>query len=312
MNAKLTDKDMQAIFGRVKNWGRWGGDDQAGALNFITPEKRVAAAKLIRSGRTVSCARDFPVRPAPENPWPALHHMVIAGDDPCIPGVKGLEASTDFIGIAFHGLASSHIDALCHVFVEGKMYNGYDATEVKSTGARKNSIMCAKDGIVGRGVLLDIPAIQSRSFIDPGHQITLAELTAAEAKAGVKVGEGDILLVYTGRDARAREAPDPAGGPVKLVGLDPETIPWLHERRIAVLGADGVHDPQPPGRFEAWPIPVHMCALVAMGVHLLDNLYLEDLAKACAQEKRWEFFLAVAPLRIAGGTGSPVNPIATF
>jgi kynurenine formamidase len=312
VSAKVTEKDMHALFDRVKNWGRWGKDDQAGALNYITPEKRVAAAKLIRSGRTVSCARNFPVRPAPENPWPALHHMVIAGDDPCIPGVPGLEASTDFIGIAFHGLASSHIDALCHVFVEGKMYNGFDATDVKSTGARRNSIMCAKDGIVGRGVLLDIPAVQGRRFVDPDHEITLVELNAAEAKAGVKVEEGDILLVYTGRDVRAREAPDAPSDGVKLVGLHPETIPFLHERRIAVLGADGVHDPQPPGRVENWPIPVHMCALVAMGVHLLDNLYLEDLAQACTAEKRWEFLLTVAPLRIAGGTGSPVNPIATF
>jgi kynurenine formamidase len=192
------------------------------------------------------------------------------------------------------------------------MYNGYDATDVKSTGARKNSIMCAKDGIVGRGVLLDIPSLQGKGFVDPDHQITLADLNAAEAKSGAKVGEGDILLVYTGRDRRARETPDPPGAPVKLVGLHPETIPFLHERLIAVLGADGVHDPQPPGHVEKWPIPVHMCALVAMGVHLLDNLYLEDLAKACAEEKRWEFFLTVAPLKIVGGTGSPVNPIATF
>lgn len=312
MPAKMTDRDVQAIFERVKNWNRWGPDDEAGALNFITPEKRVRAAALVRSGRTVSCARNFPVHPAPENPWPAHHHMVIAGDDPCIPGVPGLECSTDYIGIAFHGLASSHIDALCHVFVEGKMYNGHDATLVKSTGARKNSIMCTKEGIVGRGVLLDIPAVQGRSWVDPAHPITLAELNEAEHKAGIKAGEGDILLVYTGRDARQTEAPDAPGTAFQLAGLDPETIPWMHERRIAVLGGDGVHDPQPPSRFERWPIPVHMCALVGMGVHLLDNLFLEDLAKACAAEKRWEFLLTVAPLRIAGGTGSPINPIAMF
>ena len=131
----------------MKNWGRWGPDDERGALNYISAEKRAAAARLVRDGETVSCALEFPVAPGPDNPTPAQHHMVIAGDAPEGTGVPNLEAALDYIGIAFHGMATSHIDALCHVFVLGRMYNGFPATDVKSTGAARNSIMAARDGI---------------------------------------------------------------------------------------------------------------------------------------------------------------------
>jgi len=309
-----TKSDMKALFDRVSNWGRWGKDDERGTLNYLTPERTAAAAKLVRAGRTVSCARNFPTRPGPENPTPALHHMVVGGDDPCAHGVPGLEATLDFIGIAYHGLASSHIDALCHVFVEGKMYNGFDGREeVRSTGARRGSIMSAQHGICGRGVLLDIPRLRGMPYVDPGKPVTAGELSAAETAQNVKVGEGDILLVAVGRDAwRQHNRPNPGEGP-PLAGLAPECIPWLHDRRIAVLGSDAVHDPSPsPAPVEDWPIPVHMCGLAAMGMLLLDNLYLADLEKACATENRWEFLFTVAPLRVERGTGSPVNPIAVL
>lgn len=308
-----TDADIHAMFERVKNWGRWGADDEKGTLNYITPDRRARAAAAVRSGRTVSCARNFPVHPHPENPYPAQHHMVIAGDDPCIPGIKGLEVSTDYIGIAFHGMASSHIDALCHVFVEGKMYNGHPATDVKSTGARRNTIMAARDGIVGRGVLLDLPAAAGVPFLDPDVEVRVSDLQAAEKFHKVKVEEGDILLLRFGRDKRREAVPTSTPEGQKLAGLHAECVDWLHEHRVAVLGGDGIHDPLPSGiLYDHWPIPVHMCALAGMGLHLLDNLDLEDLARAAAEEKRWSFFLTIAPLRVEGGTGSPVNPIAVF
>jgi len=302
---------MRVMFDEVSNWGRWGWQDERGTLNYLTAEKIAAAGRLVRTGRQISCARDFPVVPGPENPTPALHHIVIGGDDPCGHGVPGLEVSLDFIGIAYHGLASSHIDALCHVFVEGKMYNGFPATEVRSTGARHNSIMAAKDGIVGRGVLLDIPRLRSEPFVAIDRPVKAEELDAAEKAQQVQVGEGDILLISVGRDEQKKHQPHKPGEEYALAGLDPDCIPWLHARRIAVLGSDAVHDPSPPVHMiEGWRIPVHMCALAGMGLHLLDNLYLADLEKSCAAEKRWEFLLTVAPLRIARGTGSPVNPIA--
>lgn len=313
MASPRTSQDMRRIFDQVSNWGRWGKDDERGTLNYLTPERIAAAGSLVRSGRQVSCARDFPVVPGPENPTPALHHIVMGGDDPCAHGVPGLEVSLDFIGIAYHGLASSHIDALCHVFVEGRMYNGHPATDVRSTGARRNSIMAAKDGIAGRGVLLDIPRLRGEPFVALDRPVTASELDAAEKAQKAAVGEGDILLVSVGRDAQKQHQPHRPGGEYALAGLDPDCIPWLHERRIAVLGSDAVHDPSPPAHMiEGWRIPVHMCALAGMGLHLLDNLWLADLERACADENRWAFFLAVAPLRIARGTGSPVNPIAIF
>ncbi len=308
-----TKAQMQAIFRQVSNWGRWGAEDERGTLNYLTPERTAAAAKLVKTGRSISCARNFPVHPGPENPTPALHHIVVGGDDPCTHGIPGMEVSLDFIGIAYHGLASSHIDALCHVFVDGKMYNGFPATDVRSTGARRNSIMSARDGLCGRAVLLDIPRLRGMAYVDPKNPVTPAELGAAEKAQGVRVGEGDILLVMVGRDAwRAANTPNPGEGP-PLAGLSEDCIPWLFERRISVLGSDAVHDPTPsPDPIEDFPIPVHMCGLVSMGLHLLDNLDFVALAQACAAEQRWEFLFTVAPLRVERGTGSPVNPIAVL
>jgi kynurenine formamidase len=306
--ASMSDAELRALFDQVSNWGRWGPDDERGALNHIGPAEVVAAAGLVREGRTVSLSRNFPTQPGPENPWPAQHHMLIGGDDCCVPGVEGLEVSTDFIGIAFHGMASSHIDALCHVFAQGRMYNGRSAAEVKSTGARSNTIMAAKDGIVGRGVLLDVPRAQGRDFIEVDQLVTAEALEAAEAAQGVTVGKGDILLVRVGRDVRRAVHADPS-----VAGLDPRVVAWLHAREVAVLGGDGVHDPIPNGRIHRdWAMPIHMLGLVAMGLHLLDNLDLEPVARACAELGRWSFQFAAAPLRVEGGTGSPLNPIAVF
>ncbi|MDB5466916.1 MAG: Cyclase [Phenylobacterium sp.] len=304
----MSGDELTALFEQVSNWGRWGPDDERGALNHIGAAEVASAAALVREGRTVSLSRDFPTQPGPENPWPAQHHMVIAGDDPCVPGVDGLEVSTDYIGIAFHGMASSHIDALCHVFAQGRMYNGHPATDVKSTGARRNTIMAARDGVVGRGVLLDVPRALGVPFMDPEHLTTAAELQATEAALGVTVGKGDLLMVRLGRDVRRAAMADQA-----VPGLDPRVVAWLHERQVAVLGGDGVHDPIPSGVVHRdWAMPIHMLGLAGMGLHLMDNLDLEPLAGVCAELGRWAFQLVAAPLRIAGGTGSPLNPIAIF
>ncbi len=302
---------MEETFEATKNWGRWGAGDEAGALNFITPALRAAAAASVREGFAVSCARELPVEPSVENPRPAHHHMLVAGDvaDSLVPGIG---ATMDYIGVACHGMATSHIDALCHIAVNGQLYNGFPITDVKSNGARRGSIMVARDGIVGRGVLLDIPRLRGVAWLELRERILPDELERAEAAAGLRVGEGDILLVATGRDVRrAERGPwDPNGE--GLAGLDARCVPWLHERRIAVLGSDGVSDGLPGNATPGWPLPLHQCCLVGMGVHLLDNLALAELAAACGERKRWHFLLSVAPLRVAGGTGSPVNPIALF
>jgi kynurenine formamidase len=305
-------EDLARIFEQVKIWGRFGPDDERGALNFVSDAKRAAAAALVREGHAVSCSRELPVEPSSENPRPAQHHMLRAGDAAAMPGGAAFTSTGDYIGVAFHGMATSHLDALCHVLVGGRMYNGFGAGEVKSTGAQRCSVMVARDGIVSRGVLLDVPRARGVRWLEPGERIRRSELDATERAANLRVEEGDVLLISTGRDARrAALGPwDPVG--VGLAGLHPECIPWLHERRIAVLGADGVSDPFPASEVPGWPIPVHQCCLVAMGVHLLDNLALAELADACAARRRSEFLFVVAPLRVAGATGSPVNPLAIF
>jgi kynurenine formamidase len=295
----MSEAELRALFEQVSNCGRWGADDQRGALNYIGAPEVTRAASLVREGRTVSLSRNFPTAPGPENPWPAQHHMVIAGDDPCVPGVDGLEVSTDYIGIAFHGMACSHVDALCHVFTQGRMYNGHPATDVKSTGARRNTIMAMKDGVVGRGVLLDVPRALGAAY---------CELEATERALELQVEKGDLLMIRLGRDVRRAEAADQV-----VPGLDPRVTAWLHARQVAALGGDGVHDPIPSGVVHRdWAMPIHMIALAAMGLHLLDNLDLEPLARVCRELDRWAFQLVLAPLRIEGGTGSPLNPIAIF
>jgi kynurenine formamidase len=311
MTDRVTEERAAEIFEKAKRWGRWGAEDQRGALNLLTPDRVHAAAGLVRTGAVVSCGRELPVTPAVDNPTPALHHMVVAGDASGFGGRSTMGGSLDFVGVAFHGMAVSHIDALCHVFVDGQMYNGYPASDVMSTGARRNAITVGNDGIVGRGVLLDIPRLRDTLWLEPGEAIMPDELQRACDAQGVEVREGDILLVSTGRDARRAQhgAWDP--NVVGLAGLDAECVPWLCARDPSVLGCDGVSDVL-PGNRNRWPLPVHMCLLVGMGVHLLDNLHLGRLAAACAEHDRWEFLFAVSPLQIGGGTGSPVNPVAIF
>jgi kynurenine formamidase len=302
----LSKTDVDAIAEQVRNWGRWGDDDERGALNLITDAKRAQAAALVQEGVVVSCALELPVRPGPDNANPVQHHITRGGD--AQGGNFG--GSADYFAIAPHGYATTHLDALCHIFVDGKMYNGYDQAEVRSDGAQKNSIMAGKDGIVSRGVLLDIARLRGVDWLELGEQITADDLSAAETAQGVRVEEGDILLVATGRDARraSEGAWSAADG---LAGLYADCLPWLHERGVATLGCDGVSDVAPSG-VDGWPMPMHQIAIVAMGVHLIDNMRLDGLSAACAERDRWAFQFVLAPLRLDKGTASPVNPLAIF
>jgi len=305
--------DLARLFESLKNWGRWGDDDEIGALNHLTPAHRAAAAALVSDGVTVSLAHDLPVRPTPENPYPAEHHMLASGDARDATGIPGYEATRDYVGSHVHGLGVTHIDALCHMFVRSHMYNGGVPSLVRSDGARRNSVMSLADGLVGRGVLLDIAGALGVEYVESTTMVTVAHLEAAEAAEEVRVGTGDILMVATGRDSRRRGQ----GGTLNpgvdgMAGMHPECLPWLHDRGIAVLGSDGISDAMPGLGVAEWPFPIHQIGIVAIGLHLIDNMALGTISEQCAARGRWEFLLTLAPLRIQGGTGCPVNPIAVL
>jgi kynurenine formamidase len=299
-----TAADIDELFEQVKNWGRWGAEDERGALNFITPDVRRRATALVRDGVGVSCALPLNTEASAQNVNPVMHFMVRAGD---LPNATG---SADYFAIAPHGMAHTHLDALCHIFYKGKMYNGYPQTDVTSAGALRNAITAGEQGIVSRGVLLDIPRAKGLDWLEPGDAIFPADLEAAEQQAGVRVEEGDILLVRTGRHKRAAEA-GPWNGRETLAGLHAACLPWLHERRVAVLGCDGVSDVM-PSRVQGMRLPIHATIIPSMGVHLIDNAQLEDVAVACTERNQWAFLLTLAPLRLVRGTASPINPIALF
>jgi kynurenine formamidase len=303
---EFTAAEFAALFEQLKNWGRWGSEDQRGALNLITNEKRARAAALVTEGVTVSAANPIPVMPGPNNFRPAGRAVLAGGD---VAG-DGFASAADMTIIAPHGFATSHIDALCHVFWNKQMYNGRPATVMTSAGAQAGAIDVAREGIVSRGVLLDIPRLHGRDFLAKAEAIMQEDLEAAEERQNLRVEDGDILLVRTGRHRREQ-----VEGETMLMqgaaGLHVSTMPWIKERGAAVLGSDGVSDVL-PSRCEGNALPVHAATLVAMGVHLLDNLALEKLADACAERNRWEFQFVIAPLIIERGTGSAVNPIAIF
>jgi kynurenine formamidase len=303
-----TTADLDSWYESLSNWGRWGDADERGALNHLTPARRAAAASLVRDGISVSLARDLATEPSPENAQPVRHHMLAAGDARDSNGIDGYEAARDYLGLDIHGLTTTHVDALSHMFVRGEMYGGRPASEVRSDGARSNTIMSMADGVVGRGVLLDVPRALGIDFLDHGEAVTVTDLEAAEAAQGIRVGAGDILLVAWGRDAR-RAARNGFDG---MSGLHPACLPWLYDREVAVLGSDGISDPMPFLGIGDWPFPVHQIGITAMGLHLIDNLELTRLASACADAGRWEFLFTMAPLRIARGTGCPVNPVAVL
>ncbi len=310
--AEVTTEYCESLWRHVCNWGRWGPDDQAGALNFITPEKRRTACALVTEGMAIGLGNPWPVAPGPHNPWPADHYMIRAGDDPDYPGVPGLSVALDYIGVQHHGVACSHVDALCHVFVGGRMYNDFPASEVKSTGAAKNAVSTMEDGVVTRGVLLDLPRALGEPYLAGDVRLSLDNLREAASAQSVELSPGDVLIVHKGRQRRVEDV-----GPIDPVadgmpGLHPECTQWFHECGVAMLGSDYMNDPQPNWECDGWPIPIHYLGICGMGMTLLHNLETEALARRCEELNRWEFLLAIAPLKIAGGTGSPVNPVAVL
>jgi kynurenine formamidase len=298
-------REFQALFAQVRTWGRWG---PRGALDTLTPERVAAAARLVRSGTTVGLGLPIGTRRGAATPVPAEHRMTLLPD--ADGGPAGLHFAKDYIGLDYHSEGHSHIDAFSHVAYDGALYGGRPASAVTAAGAAAGAIDLARDGIVGRGVLLDVPGVRGVRWLEPGDHVVTADLEAAERRQGVRVGAGDVLLVRTGHTLRMAGL-GPWDTAAATAGLHPRAAAFLAERQVAALGSDGNNDTAPSAA-EGVAFPIHVLALNAMGVHLLDYLELDALLARCVEAGRWEFLVVVAPLGIEGGTGSPVNPIAVL
>jgi kynurenine formamidase len=302
---QMTETTFRDLYQRLRDQVPWGPADRRGALNYITQAEVLAALGEPTLGRTVSLAAPVGHWPAADNPDPAQHQMKQPlGAD----AGRGVSFNMDRIAMNVHGNADSHIDALCHVIFDRTLYNGVAADIVTAAGAAELSIGVAADGIVGRGVLLDVPRSRGVPWLEPGDHVTVDDLLAAERDQGVRVGRGDIALVRVGhRRRRTEQGPWDAAG--ARAGLHPALLPVLAERQIAVLGSDGNSDTA-PSAVTGVDFPVHVLAVTALGLHLLDYLQFTELAQACEAAGRWSFLCVIAPLRLPAGTGSPVNPIA--
>ncbi len=302
----MTAAEFAALFDSVRSWGRWGDDDELGALNLLTADRVAAATRLVRSGVVVSLSLPLSTTTAPDCPVPAEVRMTQnAADD---VGLGAIGFAKDFVGVDYHSDGHTHIDALCHVAYDGRLYNGVAAGSITAGGAAAGAIDAASDGLVGRGVLLDIPRLRGVPWLEPGEHVFAEDLDGAAREQGLEIEEGDIVLVRTGHAGRLAEL-GPWETADSKAGLHPTAMSLLAERGVAALGCDGNSDTAPSST-EGVAFPIHVLALNAMGVLLLDYLQLEDLRAACQSARRWEFLCVTAPLRIAGGTGSPVNPLA--
>ena len=312
--ASVTAEAFDELFESLKTWGQWGPDDELGALNYLTPVKVAEAARLVRSGRQVSMAVPVNSAAGPDNPRPA-ERFICQGHDHDV-GSGGVTFATDYLGLAFHGDCHTHMDALCHVAYRGHVYNGRPASEViDSTGAFALDVTTYRRGLVGRGVLLDVPRFRGVSWLEPGEAVTRRELEAIERAEGVELGEGDIFVFRTGHHRRrvdlgAWDNSLPPAGEGKA-GLHVDTARWQFERRISAFLPDGDGETI-PSVVEGVTFPIHALQVTAMGMLAADSLQLEELAAACVEEGRWEFLVVGLPLRWPRATGSPWNPIAVF
>jgi kynurenine formamidase len=303
--AKMTQADFRALYERLRRQLPWGPDDRRGALNYVTPAQVLAAAGEVRLGQRVSLAAPIESSAAPDNPDPAVHQMTGTAAD---ASPDGLSFATDRIAMNVHGNADSHIDALCHVMFDSQMYNAVPADRVTASGASELSIGVAGEGIVGRGVLLDIPRLRGTEWLEPGDHVTVDDVLAAEREQRVRIGRGDLLFVRVGH-RRKRDQMGPWDAAAARAGLHPSVVPFLAERQIAVLGSDSNNDTA-ASLVDGVDFPVHVLAIAGLGIHLLDYLQFEELVPLCAEHGRWSFMCVIAPLRMPHSTGSPVNPIA--
>jgi kynurenine formamidase len=301
---KVTKDDVARWSKELSNWGRWGKDDQLGAANLITPEKRKQAAALVKEGVSVSLARDLETERSQYNPSPFKHTVNFLGSP------EKAEIVLDTFELNYHGYAHTHLDALCHFFPGGKMYNGFGREQITAKGAAKDSIVALKNGVFTRGLLFDIPRLKGLPYLEPGTPIYPKDLEQWATRAGLQVSAGDVIFIRTGRWARQKRMGVWNVGQ-KSAGLYASCLPWIRRHDLAMIGSDAATDVMPSGVAGVGQ-PIHEVVLPVFGMPIFDNCDLEELSETAAKYNRWEFLLTAAPLRVVGGTGSPLNPIATY
>jgi len=296
---RLTADQVHELFVSCSNAGRWGEDDELGTVNYITPNVRLAAVRTVTAGIAVSIGKDLVTRGSRQTPPSAVHFMTYAGHEPT--------AALDMVALSPHGLEMTHVDAVGHSYFEGRQYNNRVAAEnVKADGIGRGSIMALADGLITRGVLLDVAAARGLDFLPMGSGVTVEDVELAENSTGTRVGSGDAIFIRTGIDLQPPAQND--GDP--RTGVLADVVPWLHQREVAIYSGDCIE--RTPSGYDRVPMPLHQVGLVAMGLCMLDSPDVEKLRSLCKEYGRHEFLLAVAPLRIPGGTGSSVNPVVVF
>lgn len=310
-----TDEQICGWFDSLSNWGRWGADDYLGTLNLITPEKRRQAFALAREGITISCAHTIRFNEHNlDDAWPEPRHYMnnIPFHAPP-PDFVGMSASSDVAVLNLHGLTLTHLDCPGHYFFKPARdrpltgFNGLPPTSITARGVAKGAVTLAGDGIVSRGVLLDLARLRGVDWLEPGTPIFPEDLEEAEARQGIRVEPGDILCVRTGHTRRKHQKGWNADPGVQA-GPDGACLPWLRERDVAMLACDTANDwvPKEEGRILR---PIHCIGIAGMGLWLIDGADYEELSEQCARRNRWEFLMVVSPLKLNEASASPVNPL---
>ena len=296
----LTDAELEAMFHRCSNAGRWGANDEIGTLNYITAKKRIASAGLVKTGDVVSVGRDLSTIKTKTNGQPVAHVMQVSANSP---------SSGDSFTIYPHGMTVTHMDALCHFSWNDQFYNGRKRSlTLSASGAKWGSIYAQRQGIFTRGVLLDVAAARGVTWYKPDEYVTVADFEAAEKKQHLRVESGDAIFVRTGMERMEAEQGEQDIYP--RAGLHAECVEWMHKRQVSVYGGDCIEKLPYPS--ESFTSAMHMIVLASMGLPILDWPSLTELARTCERLNRWDYLLTTAPLRLPGGTSSPINPLCIF
>jgi kynurenine formamidase len=316
---KLTLSDIRAAAERLKNWGRWGAEDEIGTLNFTRPDDILAAARLVQKGKVMSLALAYDSNgpQGGKTNYPTLgrfnpiHVMTRTGTD-AYSGVldhRKIRAADDILIMPLQ--CGTQWDGLGHIFYGDHMWNGYDCRMVTSSGAQKAGIENTRERMVGRGVLLDIPRLLGMEHLPDGFAVTTDHLDKAERQFGVTVRRGDYLIVRTGQmeaKLKAQNWDGYSGGDAP--GLAFETLDWLHAKQVAAIATDTWGVEVRPNQTDEATQPWHWIAIPIMGLTVGEIFYLAELAKDCAQDQRYEFMFVAPVLPITGAVASPTNPLA--